>query len=100
MGGEQQGRLWPRDDAERAAAVAAGYDVSRVLTTDDLVAGDNCFFSATGITDGDLLKGVHYDARGATTQSLVMRSRSGTVRQINARHQLQKLRDFSAIDFT
>ena len=100
MGGEQQGRLWPRDDDERAAAVAAGYDVSRVLTTDDLVAGDNCFFSATGITDGDLLKGVHYDARGATTQSLVMRSRSGTVRQINARHQLQKLRDFSAIDFT
>ena len=99
MGGEQQGRLWPRDDDERAAAEAAGYDVSRVLTTDDLVAGDNCFFSATGITDGELLKGVHYDARGATTQSLVMRSRSGTVRQINARHQLQKLRDFSVIDF-
>jgi fructose-1,6-bisphosphatase II len=70
-----------------------------VLTTDDLVAGDNCFFAATGITDGDLLKGVHYDAKGATTQSLVMRSKSGTVRQINARHQISKLRDFSAIDF-
>ncbi len=99
MGGEQQGRLWPRDADERAAAVAAGYDLDRVLTLDDLVAGDNCFFSATGITDGELLKGVHYDARGASTQSLVMRSKSGTVRQINARHQISKLRDFSAIDF-
>jgi fructose-1,6-bisphosphatase II len=99
MGGEQQGRLWPRDAAERAAAEAAGYDISRVLTTDDLVAGDNCFFSATGITDGDLLKGVHYDADGATTQSLVMRSKSGTVRQINARHRLKKLRDYASIDF-
>ena len=64
MGGEQQGRLWPRNDEERAAAVAAGYDLAKVLTTDDLVAGDNCFFSATGITDGELLKGVHYDSRG------------------------------------
>ena len=99
MGGEQQGRLWPRDDAERSAAVAAGYDISKVLTTEDLVSGDNCFFSATGITDGELLKGVHYDSRGATTQSLVMRSRSGTVRQINARHQLGKLKRYSAIDF-
>jgi fructose-1,6-bisphosphatase II len=99
MGGEQQGRLWPRDEDERAAAVAAGYDLDRVLTTDDLVAGDNCFFSATGITDGDLLKGVHYDANGATTQSLVMRSKSGTVRLINARHRIKKLKDFSAIDF-
>jgi fructose-1,6-bisphosphatase II len=99
MGGEQQGRLWPRDDAERDAAVAAGYDLAKVLTTDDLVAGDNCFFSATGITDGELLKGVHYDRHGATTQSLVMRSKSGTVRQVNARHQISKLRDFSAIDF-
>ena len=88
MGGEQQGRLWPRDDAERDAAIAAGYDLDKVLTTDDLVAGDNCFFSATGITDGELLKGVHYDSRGASTQSLVMRSKSGTVRLVNARHQL------------
>ncbi|HLT17760.1 MAG TPA: class II fructose-bisphosphatase [Acidimicrobiales bacterium] len=99
MGGEQQGRLWPRNDEERQAAIDAGYDLDRVLTTDDLVAGDNCFFAATGITDGDLLKGVHYDPRGATTQSLVMRSRSGTVRLINAHHQLHKLRAFSAIDF-
>jgi fructose-1,6-bisphosphatase II len=99
MGGEQQGRLWPRDAAERQTAEAAGYDVDKVLTTDDLVSGDNCFFSATGITDGELLKGVHYDGRGATTQSLVMRSKSGTVRLVNARHQITKLKDFSAIDF-
>jgi fructose-1,6-bisphosphatase II len=99
MGGEQQGRLWPRNADERATAVEAGYDLDAVLTTDDLVGGDNCFFSATGITDGDLLKGVHYDSRGATTQSLVMRSKSGTVRLVNARHQLSKLKGFSAIDF-
>jgi fructose-1,6-bisphosphatase II len=99
MGGEIQGRLWPRNDEERAAAIAAGYDLDRVLVTDDLVAGDNAFFSLTGITDGEVLKGVHYDSRGATTQSLVMRSRSGTVRTVSARHRLQKLRSFSAIDF-
>src|SRR5688572_9000635 len=99
MGGEQQGRLWPRDDEERDAAIAAGYDLAKVLTTDDLVAGDNCFFSATGITDGELLKGVHYDRFGATTQSLVMRSKSGTVRQVNARHQISKLKDYAYIDF-
>ena len=69
-------------------------------TTDDLVAGDNCFFAATGITDGELLQGVHYDRRGATTQSLVMRSKSGTVRLINARHHLNKLGGFSAIEFS
>jgi fructose-1,6-bisphosphatase II len=91
MGGEIQGRLWPRDDSERATAVAAGYDLDRVLTTDDLVAGDNAFFAATGITDGDLLKGVQYDRRGATTQSLVMRSRSGTVRMITSHHPLEKV---------
>ena len=79
--------------------MAAGYDLDRVLTTDDLVAGDNCFFSATGITDGELLKGVHYDARGASTQSLVMRSKSGTVRLINARHRLRKLREYASIEF-
>jgi fructose-1,6-bisphosphatase II len=99
MGGEIQGRLWPRNDDERAAAIAAGYDLDRVLRTDDLVSGDNAFFSLTGITDGEVLKGVHYDARGATTQSLVMRSRSGTVRIVSARHRLQKLRGFSAINF-
>ncbi len=91
MGGELIGRLWPRDDTERAAAVAGGYDLDRVLGTDDLVAGDNCFFSATGITDGNLLQGVHYDRSGATTQSLVMRSRSGTVRLVEARHRAEKL---------
>ena len=91
MGGELIGRLWPRDDAERQQAVDAGYDLDRVLTTDDLVAGDNCFFAATGITDGNLLRGVHYDRHGATTQSLVMRSRSGTVRLVDARHRADKL---------
>jgi fructose-1,6-bisphosphatase II len=99
MGGEQQGLLWPRNDEERQAAVSAGYDLDRVLDQDDLVASDNCFFAATGITDGDLLKGVQFDNRGATTQSLVMRSKSGTVRLVNARHQLQKLNTFSAIEF-
>jgi fructose-1,6-bisphosphatase II len=99
MGGEMLGRLWPRDDDERTAAIDGGYDLERVLTTDDLVAGDNCFFAATGITDGELLKGVHYDRNGATTQSLVMRSKSGTVRMINARHNLAKLGGFSAIEF-
>src|SRR5262245_58932853 len=91
MDGEIQGRLWPRDDDERANAIAGGYDLDKVLTTDDLVAGDNAFFAATGITDGDLLKGVQYDRRGATTQSLVMRSRSGTVRLITSHHPLEKV---------
>jgi fructose-1,6-bisphosphatase II len=99
MGGEIQGRLWPRDDGERQAAIDAGYDLDQVLRTDDLVRGDNCFFALTGITDGEVVKGVHYDNRGATTQSLVMRSKSGTVRLINARHQISKLRDYAAIDF-
>jgi fructose-1,6-bisphosphatase II len=99
MGGELQGRLYPRDDKERAAAVAAGYDLDAVLSTDDLVRSDNCFFAATGITDGELMQGVHYDSRGATTQSLVMRSKSGTVRRIDARHRLEKLTEYSAIEF-
>jgi fructose-1,6-bisphosphatase II len=99
LGGEQQCRLWPRNDAERQAAIAAGYDLDAVLTNDDLVRGDNCFFAATGITDGELLKGVHYDHRGATTQSLVMRSKSGTVRTVNAHHRLSKLRHYASIDF-
>ena len=94
MGGELQGRLWPRNDEERNAALAAGYDLSKVLDTDDLVAGDNCFFAATGITDGELLKGVHFEPHLITTQSLVMRSKSGTVRLMNARHQPEKLRRF------
>jgi fructose-1,6-bisphosphatase II len=99
MGGEIQGRLWPQGDAERDAAIAAGYDLDRVLTTNDLVRGDNAFFALTGITDGEVVKGVHYDAHGATTQSLVMRSKSGTVRFIEARHRLQKLGEFAAVDF-
>ncbi len=99
MGGELQGRLWPRNEAERNEAVELGYDVEQVLTTDDLVKGDNCFFAATGITDGDLLKGVHYTRDHCTTQSLVMRSKSGTVRLINARHALHKLTDYSGVDY-
>ncbi len=99
MGGELQGRLCPRDDAERQATLDAGYDLDAVLTLDDLVQGDNCFFSATGITDGELLHGVHYTRHGATTQSLAMRSKSGTVRLIEAHHQLEKLRGFSSIEF-
>jgi fructose-1,6-bisphosphatase II len=99
MGGEIQGRLWPRDDVERQAAIDAGYDLDAVLTTDDLVRGDNCFFAATGITDGELLHGVRYDEFGAMTQSLVMRSKSGTVRLIYAKHPLHKLAEYSAIEF-
>jgi fructose-1,6-bisphosphatase II len=92
-GGAMIGRLWPRDDDERKAAVDAGYDVSRVLTHDDLVAGQDVFFSATGVTDGDVLQGVRYEGvRGASTESLVMRSRSGTVRRIQSRHDRSKLR--------
>jgi fructose-1,6-bisphosphatase II len=100
MGGEIQGRLWPRDDGERQAALAAGYDLDAVLTTNDLVRGDNCFFAATGITDGELLQGVRYHEFGASTQSLVMRSKSGTLRKIDASHPLQKLAEYSAIQFT
>ena len=100
MGGEMQTRLWPRNDEERSAAVAAGNDVDAVLCIDDLIRCDNCFFAATGVTDGELLRGVHFDGRGATTQSLVMRSKSGTVRRIDARHRLEKLREFSSIEFS
>jgi fructose-1,6-bisphosphatase II len=100
MGGAIQGRLWPRNEGERAAAIAAGYDLTRVLATDDLVRGDNCFFAATGITDGDLLKGVHFDSVGASTQTLVMRSKSGTVRLISARHRLEKLDSYAAVSFS
>jgi fructose-1,6-bisphosphatase II len=92
IGGQMLGRLWPRDDDERRAAIGAGYDLERVLTADDLVAGEHCFFSATGVTDGDVLQGVRYRGASATTESLVMRSRSGTVRRIAARHDRAKLR--------
>src|SRR5579863_10498174 len=99
MGGELQGRLWPRDEEERKAAVAAGYELERVLGLDDLCRGDNCFFAATGITDGELLRGVRYDFRGASTESLVMRSKSGTVRRIVASHLLKKLSQYSSVEF-
>ena len=99
MGGAMQGRLWPRDDEERAKAIDAGHDLDQVLTTDDLVRGDNVFFCATGITDGDLLRGVHYRGGGCTTQSIVMRSKSGTVRMIDGYHRLTKLREYSSVDF-
>jgi fructose-1,6-bisphosphatase II len=99
MGGEIQGQLSPRNDAERDAAIAMGYDLSAVLTTDDLVRGDNCFFAATGVTDGELLRGVRYEHRGARTQSLVMRSKSGTVRMIDARHRIDKLSSFASVDY-
>ncbi len=99
MGGEIQALLAPRNPEEKAAAIAAGYDLDRVLTTDDLVSGDNCFFAATGITDGDLLRGVRYDRTGARTQSLVMRSRSGTVRMIDARHRIDKLAKFASVEY-
>jgi fructose-1,6-bisphosphatase II len=92
-GGQLVGRLWPRDDDERRAALDAGYDLERQLTVDDLVTSDDCFFSATGVTDGDVLQGVRYrGARGASTESLVMRSRSGTVRRVVAEHDRAKLR--------
>src|SRR3954468_21484600 len=97
LGGAIQGKLWPRDDAERRAALDLGYDLDRVLTTDDLVSGDDCFFSATGISDGDLLKGVRYWGDGASTQSLVMRSKSGTIRIIDATHKWTKLMSYSAV---
>ncbi|NHN55129.1 class II fructose-bisphosphatase [Calidifontibacter sp. DB0510] len=97
LGGVIQGRLWPRDDEERQKAIDAGHDLEAVLSTDDLVRGDNCFFVATGITDGELLQGVRYRPGGCTTQSLVMRSKSGTVRTIDAEHTLTKLRQLGAV---
>jgi fructose-1,6-bisphosphatase II len=99
LGGSIFGRLWPRNDDERKAALDAGYDLERVLTTDELVSGDDVFFSATGITDGDLLRGVRYWGEGARTQSLVMRSKSGTIRTIESTHKWQKLMRYSAFKF-
>ena len=94
IGGEMLGRLSPRDDDERQAAIDAGYDLDRILTCADLITSDNVFFSATGVTDGDVLQGVRYTTRGAaTTESLVMRGRSRTVRRIHARHDRSKLRE-------
>jgi fructose-1,6-bisphosphatase II len=99
LGGIIQGRLAPRDEAERDRAIAAGHDLKHVLTTDDLVTSEDAFFAATGITDGELLAGVRYRAGGATTHSLVMRARSGTIRTIQSEHKLWKLRAYSAVNF-
>ncbi|HCT80953.1 MAG TPA: class II fructose-bisphosphatase [Micromonosporaceae bacterium] len=99
LGGAMQARLWPRDDDERQKALAAGHDLDRVLTTDELVRGENAFFVATGVTSGDLLRGVRYRDSGAYTQSIVMRSKSGTVRVIDSYHRLEKLANYSVVDF-
>ena len=99
MGGEIQGILAPRDDAEKQKAIDAGHEIGRVLTTQDLVDSNNCYFVATGVTNGDMLRGVSYRKNGATTRSLVMRSRSGTLRHIESHHQLTKLREYSVIDY-
>jgi fructose-1,6-bisphosphatase II len=99
LGGTIQGKLWPKDDEERQRAIDAGHDLDRVLTTDDLVSGENVFFVATGITDGELLRGVRYRSETASTDSIVMRSKSGTVRRIDSVHRLSKLRAYSSIDF-
>ncbi|MBJ7904480.1 class II fructose-bisphosphatase [Streptomyces sp. NPDC003656] len=99
LGGTIQGKLWPKDEEERQRAIAAGHDLDRVLTTEDLVNGENVFFVATGITDGELLRGVRYRSETATTDSIVMRSKSGTVRRIDSEHRLSKLRAYSAVDF-
>jgi fructose-1,6-bisphosphatase II len=99
LGGVIQGRLMPHDDDERQRALDAGHDLSAVLSTTDLVRGENCFFVATGITDGELLKGVRYSAGGARTHSLVMRSKSGTIRMIESEHRLSKLRAYSSVDY-
>jgi fructose-1,6-bisphosphatase II len=99
LGGAIHGRLYARDDEERRAALDAGYDLERTLTTEDLVGGDDVFFSATGITDGDLLRGVRYRGDGATTETLVMRSKSGTIRTIQSNHKWHKLLRYSALEY-
>ncbi len=99
IGGVMQARLWPRDDEERQKALDAGHDLDRVLTTTDLVRGEDIFFCATGVTDGELLRGVRYHADSVSTQSIVMRSKSGTIRVVDSRHRLDKLRAYSGVDF-
>jgi len=99
MGGAIQGRLWPQTPQEREKAIDAGHDLSRVLTTRDLVTGENVFFCATGITDGELVRGVRYDRGAVATSSIVMRSKSGTIRTVDSLHQLSKLRAYASVDF-
>ena len=99
LGGAMQGRLYPRNDEERRSLLEDGFDLDRILTTDDLVAGDDCFFAATGITDGYLLDGVKYWPDGASTNSMVMRSRSGTLRYVVSEHSFEKLERFSPIQY-
>jgi fructose-1,6-bisphosphatase II len=99
LGGVILGKLAPRDEAEKRKALDAGHDLNRVLTTDDLVSSDDVFFAATGITDGELMDGVRYKPGGATTHSLVMRARSGTIRSIRSEHALWKLRAYSAVNY-
>lgn len=99
LGGQILGRLWPRNEDERKAAISAGYDLAQVLTVDDLVRGDDVFFAATGVTDGELLRGVRYDFYGARSQSLVMRSRSGTIRVIDTQHRADRIGQYSSAEF-
>jgi fructose-1,6-bisphosphatase II len=99
IGGAMQGKLYPRNDEERQALLDGGYDIDRVLTTEDLVAGDDVFFAASGITHGGLLQGVQYRRDRIVTHSMVMRGRSGTVRYIDAHHEVEKLMRFSQIDY-
>lgn len=100
LGGEIQGQLAPQSEEERERVLAAGHDLDRVLTTNDLVASDNCYFAATGVTNGDMLRGVSYRVKGATTRSMVMRSKSGTVRYVESDHQLSKLQEYSVVDYS
>ncbi|HEY52984.1 MAG TPA: class II fructose-bisphosphatase [Caldilineae bacterium] len=99
MGGEMQCKLWPRNEHERETALAAGLDLDQVLTIDDLIKSNNVFFAATGVTTGAMLNGVRYFGGGAITHSMVMRSRSGTIRKIRSKHQLDKLMQYSSIDY-
>jgi fructose-1,6-bisphosphatase II len=99
VGGGIKGRLWPRNEEERRRLLDDGYDLSRVLTTDDLVSGQDVFVAATGVTTGALLQGVQYTRDGAVTESIVMRSRSGTVRRVEARHSFAKLEQISRVSY-
>lgn len=100
MRGEIQGQLAPQSEEELRRVEAAGHDLDRVFSTNDLVSSENCFFAATGVTNGDMLRGVSYRANGATTRSLVMRSKSGTVRYVESLHQLNKLQEYSVVDYS